>query len=173
MFSRIRADARELMRVEATHIPGEGRMARYRPLWCDTFSVTVWQRTREFLRRARVPLANRIVRRIQLAFYGIDLGNDITLGSGVSFVHTVGIVIGGTAKVGNRVRFMGSNTVGTAKDNGYPVIEDDVEVGAGARILGPVRIGARSVVGANAVVIADVPADSVAIGIPARSRSKA
>ena len=63
----------------------------------------------------------------------------------MSFVHTVGIVIGGTARVGSRVRFMGSNTVGTAKDNGYPVIEDDVEVGAGARILGPIRVGARSV----------------------------
>jgi serine O-acetyltransferase len=173
LFTNIRMDARELVRVESTHVPQGGRMARLRPLWCDSFSVTVWQRTREFLRRMHVPLANRLIRRIQLALYGIDLGNDITLGHGVSFVHTVGIVIGGTARVGDRVRFMGSNTVGTAKDNGYPVIEDDVEVGAGARILGPIRVGARSAIGANAVVLQDVPPDSVAVGIPARARPKA
>ena len=63
---------------------------------------------------------------------------------------------------------MGNNTVGTARDNGCPVIEDDVEVGCGARILGPVRIGARAVIGANAVVLADVPADALAVGAPAR-----
>lgn len=173
MFTNIRLDARELVRVEATHVPTGGRLGHLRPLWCDSFSVTVWQRTREYLRRLHVPLANRIIRRFQLALYGIDLGNDITLGHGVSFVHTVGIVIGGTARVGSRVRFMGTNTVGTAKDNGYPVIEDDVEVGAGARILGPIRVGARSVIGANAVVLQDVPPDSVAVGIPARVRPRA
>jgi serine O-acetyltransferase len=58
--------------------------------------------------------------------------------------------------------------VGTAKDNGYPVIEDDVIVGAGARILGPIRVGARSSIGANAVVLEDVPPDSVVVGIPAK-----
>jgi len=87
-------------------------------------------------------------------------------------VHPVGTVVGGTARVGDRVRFMGNNTVGTAKDNGYPIIENDVIVGAGARILGPVRIGARSVIGANAVVLSDVPPDSVAVGIPARWTAK-
>ena len=60
------------------------------------------------------------------------------------------------------------SSVGTATDNGYPVIGNDVEIGCGARILGPVRIGDGAVIGANAVVIADVPAGAVAVGIPAR-----
>jgi serine O-acetyltransferase len=63
---------------------------------------------------------------------------------------------------------MGSNTVGTARDNGHPVIEDDVLLGAGARVLGPVRVGRNAVIGANAVVLSDIPADSVAVGVPAR-----
>jgi serine O-acetyltransferase len=70
------------------------------------------------------------------------------------------------------VRFYGSNTIGTAKDDGYPTIEDDVWIGAGARILGPIRIGARSRIGANAVVVTDVPPDSVAVGIPAKIRRR-
>jgi serine O-acetyltransferase len=167
MFADLRRDARELIQLES----GKGR-GRLRPLFLDSFSVTLLQRARELLRRWRIPLANRVLRRTQLALFGIDLGNEIQLGFGVYFVHTVGIVIGGDARVGDRVRFMGSNTVGTAKENGYPVIDEDVVVGAGARILGPVRVGARSVIGANAVVLEDVPPDSVAVGIPATSRPK-
>ena len=73
---------------------------------------------------------------------------------------------------GPQATLYGSNTIGTAKDDGYPVIEDDVWIGAGARILGPIRIGARSRIGANAVVVTDVPPDSVAIGIPAKVRPR-
>jgi serine acetyltransferase len=169
MLKKLVEEAREIIRVEV-RVPS-GR-TRYAPLLCDGFAVAVLQRLREAMRAASVPLGNRLLRRAQLALFGIDLGNDIELGTGVYFVHTVGTVIGGTARVGNRVRFMGSNTVGTAKDNGYPIIEDDVTVGVGARILGPVRIGARAVIGANAVVVTDVPSDHVAVGIPARVRPK-
>ena len=134
----------------------------------DSFLILVLWRARCAARRLRIPLLNHLLRRVQTMVFGIELGNDIELGPGIFFVHPVGIVVGGSARVGARVVFMGSNTVGTAKDNGCPVLEDDVVVGAGARILGPVRVGARSVVGANAVVLADVPADSVVVGIPAR-----
>ena len=58
--------------------------------------------------------------------------------------------------------------VGTAKDNGCPVIEEDVVIGCGARILGPVRIGRGAFIGANAVVLSDVPPGAIATGIPAK-----
>lgn len=137
-------------------------------LTTDSYRILVMNRLRETARRLHVPLVNTVLRNVQQIYAGVEIGKDVTLGEGVYFVHPVGVVIGGDARVGDRVRFYGSNTVGTAKDDGYPTIEDDVWIGAGARILGPIRVGARSRIGANAVVLQDVPPDHVAVGIPAR-----
>ena len=133
----------------------------------DSFWVLALSRLPKSQLGKRVPLMRWAVRRFLTSAYGVELGRDVELGAGVYFVHTLGVVIGGNTKIGARVRFYGNNTVGTAKDDGYPIIEDDVQVGCGARVLGPVRIGARSVIGANAVVLSDVPPDSVVVGIPA------
>jgi serine O-acetyltransferase len=134
----------------------------------DSYAITRITDIRRVARALHIPLVNHALRVLQTSFYGIEIGKDVTLGKGVYFVHPLGVVIGGSSRVGDRVRFYGNNTVGTAKDNGYPVIEDDVWVGAGARILGPIRVGARARIGANAVVLDDVPPDSVVVGIPAR-----
>lgn len=133
----------------------------------DPFFVLALNRVREAAHRHHIPLVNRVLRVVQTAVFGVEIGKDVTLGRGVYFVHPLGTVLGGDAKVGDRVRFMGSNTVGTAKDNGYPTIGDDVEVGCGARILGPIHIGDGAVIGANAVVLHDVPKGAVAVGVPA------
>ena len=134
----------------------------------DAFLILLTWRLRCAARRFRVPGLNHLLRRIQTVAFGIEIGNDVTLGRGVYFIHPVGIVVGGAATVGPRVRFMGSNTVGTARGDGHPAIEDDAVIGCGARILGGVRVGARAIVGANAVVLDDIPADVVAVGMPAR-----
>lgn len=135
----------------------------------DSFIISTLFKLRQLCRYFYVPVLSKFFRLIQMAFYGVELGAEIKLGKGVFFVHSLGIVIGGTAQIGNRVRFMGNNTVGTAKDNGYPILEDDVEVGCGARILGPVRIGKGAKIGANAVVLQDIPAGAIAVGIPAKT----
>jgi serine O-acetyltransferase len=134
----------------------------------DGYKVLFNTRLRESARRWHVPGVNHALRLATTMIYGIEIGNEIELGDGVNFAHTLGTVIGGTSKVGARVKFMGNNTVGTAKDNGCPVIEDDVVVGCGARILGPIRIGKGAYIGANAVVLSDVPAGAVVSGIPAK-----
>lgn len=94
------------------------------------------------------------------------------LGHGVYFIHSLGTVVGGNAVLGDRVRLMGNNTIGAARDDGSPTIGNDVEIGCGARILGPVRIGDGAVIGANAVVLHDVPDGATAVGIPARIVSR-
>ncbi len=143
-----------------------------RTILLDSYPVVAMTRVRETARRWHLPGVNRFIRLVQSTVYGIEIGKDVTLGQGVYFVHTLGTVIGGNAQIGKRVRLMGSNTIGTAKDNGYPIIEDDVVIGCGARILGPVHIGAGAQIGANAVVLTDIPAGAVAVGIPAKPRNE-
>jgi serine O-acetyltransferase len=159
------ADAHALVLAARRH---PGRRQVLHVMGTDAYWLVMLFRLRRVARRLHIPFANRILRLVQMMFGGIEIGNDVALGRGVFFIHSFGTVIGGTARVGDRVRFLGNNTVGTARDNGYPIIEDDVELGAGARVLGPVRIGARAVIGANAVVLTDIPADAVAVGAPAR-----
>jgi serine O-acetyltransferase len=171
VIGALREDARQL--AVAMGRQAQGRHPLRAALTQDSYSILALWRLRCLARRWRIPLANHLLRLVQSVFFGIELGNGITLGRGVFFVHPIGIVVGGDASVGDRVRFMGSNTVGTARDGGCPVIEDDVTLGAGARVLGRIRVGARTVIGANAVVLADLPADSVAVGIPARVVSRA
>ncbi|HKP56760.1 MAG TPA: serine O-acetyltransferase EpsC [Polyangiales bacterium] len=166
MLRAVLRDAIEMTRASGAGAIDARTLARSVFL-TDSFPVMVMTRVRETCRRWHVPGVNRVLRYTQMALFGIEIGRDVELGPGVFFVHTLGTVVGGNARLGARVKLMGSNTIGTAKDNGCPIIEDDVEIGCGARILGPVRIGARAQIAANAVVISDVPADALAIGVPA------
>lgn len=166
MLSTILRDAVEFSRAfEAGAV--SARPVLRNALLYDGFAVLALTRVRELARRWHVPGVNRLVRLAQTALYGIEIGKDVRLGDGVCFVHTIGVVIGGDARLGARVRVLGNVTIGTAKDNGYPVIGDDVTIGSGARILGPVTIGRGATIGANAVVLTDVPAGAVAVGVPA------
>ncbi len=167
----IRQFVRDVVELTRVHSSGDvSGAAMKRALLEDSVMVVAITRLRAGARQMHLGPVNRMLRIAQTALYGVEIGKDVTLGDGVYFVHTVGTVIGGNARIGNRVQFMGNNTVGTAKNNGYPTIGDDVVVGAGARILGPVTIGARAVIGANAVVLIDVPEGATATGIPAQIR---
>jgi serine O-acetyltransferase len=168
MLRELMLDAFDLARVSAKGVVSVRTVTG--ALLLDSYSVLALWRARTFARRMRLPGLNRLLRLTQSAVFGLEIGNEVEIGNGVYFVHPLGTVLGGTSRIGNRVCLMGNNTIGTAKDNGYPVLEDDVVVGCGARVLGPVRVGARSIIGANAVVVHDVPPDSVAVGIPAKIR---
>ena len=90
--------------------------------------------------------------------------------TGVRYPHPVGIVIGDGTSIGRDVRIYQNVTIGLientigAKAEDYPTLEDEVCVYAGAAIVGSIRIGARSIIGANAVITRDVPPDSIAFG---------
>ena len=101
----------------------------------------------------------------------IDIHPAATLGRRVFIDHGVGVVIGETTIIGNDVIIYQQVTLGgvsTSKGKRHPTLESNVVIGAGAKILGNITIGENSKVGANSVVVKDVPANSTAIGIPAR-----
>lgn len=100
---------------------------------------------------------------------GSELDWETEVGEGLHFIHADGVRIAYNAVLGKRVGIMQGVVIGTAPDRpGAPIIGDDVFIGAGAKILGPVRVGARARVAANSVVISDVPPDATAIGVPAK-----
>lgn len=136
-------------------------------LACDAYIVLFSFRLRKWARRYHIPLLNRLLRFMQTMFYAIELGIDIELGHGVYFVHTVGTVVGGDARIGEACVFFGSNTIGAAKFQGSPEIGAYSVIGAGARVLGKIKVGENCFLGANAVVIDDIPEDKIAVGIPA------
>ena len=101
---------------------------------------------------------------------GIDLPCEVTLGRRFVIDHFGGIVISGDAVFGDDCRIRNGVTVGLRYTNqrGSPVIGNRVDIGAGAKVLGPIHIGDEVAIGANAVVITDIPSNSIAVGVPAR-----
>ena len=102
---------------------------------------------------------------------GIEIHPGATIGRRFFIDHGMGVVIGETAIVGDDVTlYHGVTLGGTSWNKGrrHPTVEDGVVIGAGAKILGPITIGARAKVGSNAVVVKSVPAGTTAVGNPAR-----
>lgn len=101
---------------------------------------------------------------------GIDLPCEATVGRRLRIEHFGGIIISGDARLGDDVVLRNGVTIGLKRTNepGAPTIGNGVDIGAGAKLLGPIHIGDGAVIGANAVVLCDVPAGALAVGIPAR-----
>jgi serine O-acetyltransferase len=109
---------------------------------------------------------------LRFRFWTVVTGADIPLnckiGGGLHIPHPNGIVIHPGVKIGVNCLIFQQVTIGTRDTPGVPVIEGHVDIGAGAKILGPINIGPHAKVGANAVVLSDVPAGAVAVGNPAK-----
>jgi len=102
---------------------------------------------------------------------GIEIHPGATIGKGLFIDHGMGVVIGETAEIGDNVTlFQGVTLGGTGKEKGkrHPTIGNNVVIGAGAKVLGSFKIGDNVQIGANAVVIREVPANSVVVGVPGR-----
>ena len=102
---------------------------------------------------------------------GVEIHPGATIGKGLFIDHGTGVVIGETAEIGdNCTIYQGVTLGGTGKDVGkrHPTLGNNVMVGAGAKVLGPVKIGDNAKIAAGAVVLQDVPENCTAVGIPAR-----
>jgi serine O-acetyltransferase len=119
-----------------------------------------------------VPLA-KICTLLNLVLFGLEVSPRVKIGGGLFLPHTVGTVIG-AVEIGECATIMQGVTLGAKEpdmqftETKRPVIGNFVMIGAGAKILGRVLIGDHAKVGANAVVLHDVPAYAVAVGVPAR-----
>jgi serine O-acetyltransferase len=121
----------------------------------------------------RLPFAivHRILIKLSEVFLGIYIGPHVQIGARCVIEHFGAIIIHSDVKIGDDVRIRQCVTIGNKsidEPNEVPTIGNNVDIGAGAKILGKIAIGDRTAIGANAVVLCDVPPDSVAVGVPAR-----
>ena len=124
-----------------------------------------------FFYRIKLKFLARVISQLSRFFTGVEIHPGAKIGKGVFIDHGMGVVIGETAEVGDNVLiYHGVTLGGTGKDTGkrHPTIESNVIISAGAKILGPITIGKNSKIGAQAVVLENVPPNSTAVGIPAR-----
>ena len=124
-----------------------------------------------FFWELNLKLIARIMSSFSRFFTGIEIHPAVKIGKNLFIDHGMGIVIGETTVIGDNVSIYQGVTLGGTKwekKKRHPTISDNVVIGAGAKVLGPILIGKNSKIGANSVVTKNVPSNTVVIGIPAR-----
>jgi serine O-acetyltransferase len=130
-------------------------------IWAHRLSHRLWE--------SRLKLFARWLSQLMRGITGIEIHPGATIGSNLFIDHGMGVVIGETAEVGDHVTIYHGVTLGGTslhKTKRHPTIEDHVVIGAGAKVLGAITIGANSRIGANAVVVKSTPPNSVVVGVP-------
>jgi len=166
MFSRVKEDinsvfdrdpaARNAFEV-LTNYPG------LHAIWFHRISHKLWKREWLWLARSLSTFSRWLT--------GIEIHPGATIGRRFFIDHGMGIVIGGTAEIGDDVTlYQGVTLGGTSWKAGkrHPTLKDNVVIGAGAKVLGPITIGNGGKVGSNSVVVKDVPDNATAVGIPGK-----
>jgi serine O-acetyltransferase len=135
------------------------------------FHALQFHRLAHWLWIHRFFLLGRLISHISRFITGIEIHPGARLGAGFFIDHGMGVVIGETSEVGENVTLYHGVTLGgtsTKKEKRHPTLGDNVIVGAGAKVLGPVNVGANARIGAGSVVVEDVPPNSTVVGIPGK-----
>ena len=133
------------------------------------FHALLFHRFAHWLLVKRVPFLPRALSQLARFITGVEIHPGATIGEGMFIDHGMGVVIGETTEVGDNVTlFQGVTLGGTGKHRGkrHPTLGNHIVVGAGAKVLGPITIGDYVKIGANSVVLQDVPEHSTVVGIP-------
>ncbi|MEW5783681.1 MAG: serine O-acetyltransferase [Bacillota bacterium] len=131
----------------------------------------LYHRAAHFLYRRGFVLLSRLISQLSRFITGIEIHPGAEIGSALFIDHGMGVVIGETTEVGENVTiYQGVTLGGTGKEKGkrHPTVGDHVVIGAGAKVLGPIEIGAGARIGAGSVVLQSVPPGSTVVGIPGR-----
>ena len=138
-----------------------------------------FHRIANFFQLAKFHLVARIISQLSRFFTGIEIHPGAKIGKNLFIDHGMGVVIGETSEIGNNVTIYHMATLGgiapsiNSNDQRnikrHPTIGDDVVIGSGAQVLGPVTVGRCAKIGANAVITKDVPEKAVMVGIPAKN----
>jgi serine O-acetyltransferase len=165
MFARLREDVATIFQKDPA-ARNFLEVITYAGLW-----AVVYHRLAHALWKKNLKTAARWVSQWSRFMTGVEIHPGATIGRRFFIDHGMGVVIGETAVIGDDVLMYHNVTLGGTsleKTKRHPTIQDGVLIGMGAKVLGNITVGAKARIGANAVVIRDVPADSTAVGIPAR-----
>lgn len=135
------------------------------------FHALIFYRASHFFYEFKFYTIARIISQLGRSFTGIEIHPGAKIGKGLFIDHGMGVVIGETAEIGdNCLIYQGVTLGGTGKHKGkrHPTLGNNVMVGAGARVLGPFKVGDNAKIAANAVVLEEVPPNCTAVGVPAR-----
>ena len=138
-----------------------------------------FHRIANFFSKAKFDLIARLISQLSRFFTGIEIHPKAEIGKNFFIDHGMGVVIGETSEIGDNVTIYHATTLGgispSIKSNEqrdvkrHPTLKNNVVVGSGAQVLGPIVVGENAKIGANAVVTKDVPANAVMVGIPAKN----
>ena len=135
------------------------------------FQAIFMHRFTHKLWKLKFPLVPRILSQINRSLTGIEIHPGAKIGKKVFIDHGMGVVIGETAEIGNNcLLYQGVTLGGTGKNHGkrHPTLEENVVVGAGAKVLGSITVGANTRIGAGSVVVRSVKGNSTVVGVPGR-----
>lgn len=170
MFERMREDIRSVFHRDPAARNAFEVLTCYpglHAIWMHRIAHALWNRNWKWLARMLSNFSRWAT--------GIEIHPGAKIGQRFFIDHGMGIVIGETTEIGDGVMLYHGVTLGgqvLTQTKRHPTIEDNVTIGAGAKVLGPITIGTGSAIGANAVVTKDVPADHIATGIPAKNRPR-
>lgn len=136
------------------------------------FHALLLHRIAHFFYRRKMVILPRLISQLNRLLTGIEIHPGAEIGDGFFIDHGMGVVIGETAEIGHNVTlYQGVTLGGTGKEKGkrHPTIGNDVVIGAGAKILGPIEVGNGAKIGAGSVVLNNIPPNTTVVGVPGRA----
>jgi serine O-acetyltransferase len=163
LFDNLRLDTRRLKEIKHRAFPWYVLESL---LFENGYQAVVLFRVAHWFKQKRIPMLGPLFGRLSHFLTGVDISPGAQIGPGLFISHGTGIVIGQWARIGARAMLLQQVTIGApslGRLQEMPQIGDNVFIGAGARVIGPVTVGDNVVIGVNAIVHKDIPADSKVI----------